>query len=132
MNLLMLTLYEVALAVDLLLIVALVVALRTLDSPAVPVPWVRIVCAVTWAGCAYWLIEGRPVRTWVLGYELTLWLLLCVACVVLWVLPPPVPEPPAPPPMRMTPTRINGVYQSRTPTAQRSRQIRAKYRGRND
>lgn len=59
---------------------------------------------------------------------IALWLLLCVACVVLWVLPPPVEEPPAPPPMRMTPTRINGVYQSRTPTAQRSRHIRAKYR----
>ena len=129
MNWLMLTLYEIALAVDLLLIVALVAAMRTLSAPAMPAPWVRILCAVTWAGCAYWLIEGRPMRTWVLGYELTLWLLLCIACVVLWVLPPPAEEPPAPPPMRMTPTRINGVYQRRTPTAQRSRHIRAKYRG---
>jgi hypothetical protein len=128
----MLTLYEVALAVDLLLIVALIAAMRTLSAPAMPAPWVRILCAVTWAGCDFWLIEGRPMRTWVLGYELTLWLLLCVACVVLWVLPPPVEEPPAeaePMAMKMHPIKINGRYRSENSTiAQRSRHIRNKYR----
>jgi hypothetical protein len=132
MIMLALTLYELAMAANVLLVATLIIVVRACDAEQVPQRAVRALCLLAWAGALVWWSRGLPAQTWLVGYEVTVWLMLCVGCVLLWVVAATTPKPPTEPPtISQMAARTDGplINGRKVNYAARSRSIRAKYRG---
>jgi hypothetical protein len=131
MIMLALTLYELAMAANVLLVATLIIVVRACEAEQVPQRAVRALCLLAWAGALVWYSRGMPEQSWLMAYEVTIWLMLCAACVLLWVVAATTPKPPAEPPtIAQMATRTDGplINGRKVNYAARSRQIRAKYR----